>query len=283
MIFLKELATGYIPDEVSLEEATERTTHLAIGAHQDDLEIMAYHGILECYEKEDKWFTGVVCTDGRNSPRRGEYKDFTDDLMAGLRSEEQMDAADTGKYGAIFQLAYLSEEIKNPEKDNLVKDIVTILENIQPEILYTHNPADKHDAHVAVFQATIKAIRQLPAEMRPKLVYGCEVWRDLDWLPDEDKVVLDVSGNNRLAIELIHCFTSQVGGGKNYVDSTLGRRRANATFHQSHDVDSREDIAFAMDLTPLCNDDSMDVKEYVLAFVESFASDIKGKLKKYFD
>lgn len=283
MQFQKEHATGYIPDEVELEKATARTTHLAIGAHQDDLEIMAYHGILECYEKEDKWFTGVTCTDGRNSPRHGEYADFSDDLMAGIRSEEQMDAADIGKYSAIFQLAYRSEEIKNPEEDSLVQDLLTVLTNIQPDILYTHNPADKHEAHVAVFQATLKAIRQLPADKRPKAVYGCEVWRNLDWLPDDDKVVLDVSGNNQLALDLIQAFVSQVSGGKNYIDSTIGRRRANATFHRSHQVDAATDVCYAMDLTPLCLDDSLDVKRYVLGFVEGLNDDIREKLSIYFD
>ena len=282
MQFLKEQATGYIPDDKPLETALERTTHLAIGAHQDDLEIMAYHGILQCYEKDDKWFTGVVCTDGRNSPRYGDYKDITDDYMACLRSEEQMDAADVGKFGAIFQLAYLSEEVKDPHDPRLVEDLQKILENIQPEVLYTHNPADKHDAHVAVFQATIKAIRSLPKEKRPPLVYGCEVWRDLDWLPDEDKVALDVSGNNKLAIDLIQCFKTQVHGGKNYIDSTIGRRRANATFHRSHEVDGAEDICFALDLTPLCRDDSIDVLEYLQGFIDKFKKDVENKVSRYF-
>ena len=29
--------------------AVAKTTHMAIGAHQDDIEIMAYHGVLECF------------------------------------------------------------------------------------------------------------------------------------------------------------------------------------------------------------------------------------------
>ena len=49
----------FIPDSASLEKALERTTHLAIGAHADDLEIFAFHGILECYASSAKWFSGV--------------------------------------------------------------------------------------------------------------------------------------------------------------------------------------------------------------------------------
>ncbi|MCP4425341.1 MAG: PIG-L family deacetylase, partial [Chloroflexi bacterium] len=54
----------YIPDNAEVVTAVSRTTHLGIGAHQDDLEIMAYHGILACFDHNDKWFTGVTCTDG---------------------------------------------------------------------------------------------------------------------------------------------------------------------------------------------------------------------------
>ena len=48
-----------------------RTTHMGIVAHPDDLEILAYPGILECLGKDDRWFCGVVATDGRGSARSG--------------------------------------------------------------------------------------------------------------------------------------------------------------------------------------------------------------------
>lgn len=36
----------FIPDNRSVDEALAQTTHMGIGAHQDDLEIMALSGIL---------------------------------------------------------------------------------------------------------------------------------------------------------------------------------------------------------------------------------------------
>jgi len=61
----------YIPDNSS--NALARTTHLGVGAHQDDLEFMAMHGILECYDKDELWFGGVTCTNGAGSARTGEF------------------------------------------------------------------------------------------------------------------------------------------------------------------------------------------------------------------
>ena len=58
-----------------------------------------------------------------------------------------------------------------------------ILAATKPEIVYTHNPADKHDTHIGVVITTLQAMRELPRNQRPKKVVGCEVWRTFDWLP----------------------------------------------------------------------------------------------------
>jgi hypothetical protein len=82
-------AQVFVPDGLPVEQALARTTHIGIGAHQDDLEIMATHGILACYRQPDKWFTGIVVTNGRGSPRAGLYANYTDDEMQSVRVEEQ--------------------------------------------------------------------------------------------------------------------------------------------------------------------------------------------------
>ena len=71
----------YIPDGTEEKKAIVRTTHLAISAHQDDIEFMAYAPIAECFGKADKWFSGIVVTDGAGSPRSGLYADYTDEEM----------------------------------------------------------------------------------------------------------------------------------------------------------------------------------------------------------
>src|ERR1035437_242310 len=100
MQFHNPLSEIYVPDEAPVEEALSRTTHLAIGAHQDDIEIMAYHGILECFGKADRHFTSVTVTNGAGSPRTGLYKDYTDEQMRKVRRQEQRKAASVGEYSA---------------------------------------------------------------------------------------------------------------------------------------------------------------------------------------
>ena len=276
----KQTADIYIPGGISLEDALKRTTHLAIGAHQDDLEIKDYHGISECYESDDKWFTGIVVTNGAGSARAGKYADYTDEEMQEVRREEQRKAAKTGKYSVQFQLNYASSEVKNKENDDVVDDILSILRKTQPEVVYVHNPADKHDTHVATAVRTITAIRKLPAEQRPKTVYGTEVWRDLDWLCDDEKVALKVNKHPELAKALVEVFESQIAGGKRYDLATIGRRLANATYHSSHSVDECDALTFAVDLSALIKDDSISIKKFILEKIDNFKNDVNLRIDK---
>jgi LmbE family N-acetylglucosaminyl deacetylase len=278
MKFHNPSARLFVPDQAP--DPLPRITHLGIGAHQDDLEFMAYQGILACAFSPDKWFGGVTCTDGAGSSRTGDYAHFTDQEMQKVRIREQEAAAVVGNYGAMIQLGYPSSAVKSPTDPSLKNDLLRILAAARPQTVYTHNPADKHDTHIGVFAATIQALRELPAADRPKEVFGCEVWRGLDWMMDSEKVVHDVSPHENLAAALNGVFDSQIAGGKRYDLATLGRRRANATYFESHASDDSESIAFAMDLTPLVADPSLDIVDYVTGFIRRFEADVKAKLTK---
>src|SRR4030043_396570 len=104
MRFHLSTAEIFVPDGSSIEQALRRTTHLAVSAHQDDIEIMAAAPILQCFQNEDLWFTGVVMTDGRGSPRDDLYKDYTDEAMRKVRFKEQRKAAIVGEYAAQVML-----------------------------------------------------------------------------------------------------------------------------------------------------------------------------------
>lgn len=270
----------YVPDATPQAEALARITHLGIGAHQDDLEFMAFHGILACYQKPDRWFGGVTCTNGAGSARSGPFADHSDEQMQQVRRKEQDVAAKIGDYGAMLHLDYPSSAVKSSTDSRLKEDLLEILRASRPEVVYTHNPCDKHDTHIGVTVATLQALRELPADQRPLQVIGCEVWRDLDWLGDDEKVVMDVSGHDELAARLNGAFESQIAGGKRYDLAVIGRRSANATFFDSHSTDDSTQIIFGIDLTPLVRDDSLDVAGYLLGFVERFQQDVRDRLKK---
>ena len=280
MKFENDTAEFFVPDGKSAEEAFERTTHMGIGAYPDDLEIMAYHGILECFMDEKKWFLGVTITDGAGSPRDDLYASYSDEEMRKVRKVEQKKAAVVGEYGGIAMLDYPSSAVKDPQNHRVKKDLKRLISAARPSYIYTHNLADKHDTHVAVAVRVIQVLRELPPEEHPQRVYGCEVWRDLDWMVDEDKVVFDVGAHENLAAALASVFDSQICGGKRYDLATLGRRRANATYFESHGPDVTSAMIYAMDLTPLIKQPRLDITEFVIKHIDRFRQEVSARVSK---
>ena len=270
----------YVPDGLELEAALARTSHLAIGAHQDDLEFMAYHGIVECFGRADRWFAGVCVTNGAGSARSGPYSDCSDEDMQRIRVREQRKAAGVGEYGAMLQLMAPSALAKDAGDARVVEDLRRILEVARPDHVYLHNPCDKHDTHVACCVRAIEALRQLPAELRPRAVYGCEIWRDLDWLPDARKVVLACDAHPNLAAALNGVFDSQIVGGKRYDLAIQGRRAAHATFFESHEVDAHTALSFAMDLMPLLEQPGLSVADFALSLVDELKADVQARIER---
>ncbi len=282
MKFSNPAADVFVPDgSSSPEDALKRVTHLCIGAHQDDIEIMAQAGISDCYDTPGNAFGGVVVTNGSGSPRTGSYSLYTDDQMQAVRREEQREAARIGRYSIQIQLSHPSSAVKQPGQPGVAADLRSIFAGCKPSVVYLHNPADKHDTHIAVLLRCIEAIRSLPVAQRPRLVLGCEVWRDLDWLPDDAKVALDSGRHRELSLKLLRAFDSQISGGKRYDSATIGRREANATFHTSHATDKFTGITWAIDLTPSTSDGGPSVHELTSSLLSRFSSDVVKRLKAW--
>lgn len=281
MKFANPTADVFVPDALPPTVALAQVTHLCVAAHQDDIEIMAHAGIVDCLETPGKWFGGVVVTDGAGSPRSGRYAEFLDEQMKEVRRDEQRRAAKLGRYGIQIQLAHPSAAVKSGAAAGAVRsDLAAIFGGCKAETVYLHNPADKHDTHIGVLLRCLEVLRELPAERRPQKVLGCEVWRDLDWLPDNDKVALDSGRRPGLGAEMLKVFDSQIAGGKRYDLATVGRRLANATFHTSHATDKWEGITWAMDLTPLVHDPKLSVGEYTLGYIERLRKDVATRIER---
>lgn len=280
MKFNKKSAEFFVYDDVPIEKAVERTTHMAFSAHQDDTEIMAYDGIQKCFGKSDQWFMSVVVTNGAGSPRKGIYKNYSADEMVRLRKLEQKKAAFIGEYGALVMLDYESSEVKDPSNRQALEDIKELIIKATPSIIYTHNLADKHSTHVAVALRVIDAIRELPAQLRPEKLYGCEVWGKLDWLEDSERVLFNVSERPNIASALLGVFDSQICGGKRYDKAVCGNRLSNATFLSHNTVDEFSSVIYGMDLTELIRDIDIDIKQYIKSYIDGFCNNVTQRIDK---
>ena len=265
----------FTPTGISFTEAAPQLTHLGIGAHQDDLEIMALHGILECYKNPAQHFGGITCTSGSGSPRTGAYVSCSDEEMKQRRQEEQCQAARIGEYLFVAQLGFSSAAVQDSRNTQLADALHELLRQLHPQVIYTHHPLDKHPTHRAVCRAVIEALRRLPKRQHPVQLLGGEVWRSLDWVTDEDKVILDVSAHPELSEKLISIFDSQISGGKRYDLATQGRRRANATYATPHTIDQSTLASYAIDLMPLLKNNHLTLQEFALGFVDQFRKEIQ--------
>lgn len=259
-IFHQTDAELFIPDGSPPSDALARTTHLGIGAHPDDLEFMAYEGISMCYDSENLSFGGVTVTTGAYPPKTGRYAELGSHEMARLRRDEQKEAARIGRYGFQACLGYSSGELKTAAAD-LHGDLRQILQAAKPSVVYLHNPFDKHATHVALFRRCLEVLRELP--MPPTQVWGCEVWRGLEWLCGQDKRPLSTEKHPELARELCGVFVSQNEGGKRYDLAVPARWQANATFLDAHSTDASSSLSWAVDLTPLVADATLCVESFL--------------------
>jgi LmbE family N-acetylglucosaminyl deacetylase len=249
-------AEVFIPDGTPWEAAAARVTHLVVAAHADDVELMAWHAVLHA-----EGLAAAIVTGGGDR---------------GTRLLEQKRAASRGNYAAVIWLDHASADVKRAACPALASDLRAVLSSLRAREVYTHNLADKHDTHVAVAMHTVQALRANPSSV--ERVLGCEVWRALDWLQAEDKVALDVSAAEDRLMPLIGEFGSQIAGAKRYDLAAAGRKRANATFLDSHAVDRATAMEYAMDLTPLVRDPALDVTRWTLQLVERFARDVEARL-----
>ncbi|MCL2376883.1 MAG: PIG-L family deacetylase [Defluviitaleaceae bacterium] len=273
-------AEVFIPSKIDPNAALVQTTDLCIAAHHDDIEIMAYHAIAECFGSTNRHFTGVVVTDGGGSLRSGVYADHTDEDMKAIRATEQKTAACIGRYSAQLLLAYPSSEVKDPNNRAVVDELKDIILVCSPEVLYMHNLADKHDTHVALALRTIEALREIDINARPKRVVAMEVWRGLDWLRDEDKAVFDTSAYPNLSAALISLFDSQISSGKRYDLAIQGRRLANATFFASHAEDHLNSAAFGLDITDLVNS-NVNPADFIATYIDKFKNEVSARIAKF--
>jgi hypothetical protein len=115
-------------------------------------------------------------------------------------------------------------------------------------------------------------------DKRPEKLYGCEAWRALDWVNDDEKIVFDFSCRPNLGTALIGVFDSQISGGKRYDLAAQGRNVANATYLSSHNTDTMTNCGYGIDMSELIWDDNLDIGEYIRGYIRRFEDDVMERL-----
>ncbi len=228
---------------------TKIVKNIVIAAHKDDGEMIGIKAIDDSFKKDES-LVMIVLTDGSGCPRLGEYESVSDDDMVEIRTAEQKRASEIGRYNKLYLLEHPSKLVQGKDK-TIKQELVEIL-NQYPDVenIYIHNPFDKHKTHVSSCEISIDAIKEAYANgclPNLKMVLGVEVWRSLDWLPDEYKTTIDTSGSEFISQNIMSVFVSQ-NMSKRYDEAIIARRLANATFDSSHENNSYGSLTYAINL-----------------------------------
>ncbi|PKN84718.1 MAG: hypothetical protein CVU45_08860 [Chloroflexi bacterium HGW-Chloroflexi-7] len=79
---------------------------------------------------------------------------------------------------------------------------------------------------------------------------------------------------------MLGVFDSQITGGKRYDLASLARRRANATYFESHGVDVLTGLSFGLDMTSLIQNDDLEPAAFILTYLDHFAQDVMDRLQR---
>ncbi len=260
-------------------KSANTTNLLAISAHQDDIEIMAMDGILRAYGSKKYAFYAAVVGDGANCLKAGKYSEVSDKEMIEARNQEQLRASQIGEYSKLYFLKHAHSEIEQEENESIIKELQKLILEVKPEIVYTHNIFDKNPHHVKITQLVIDAINGLNIDDRPRLLYGCEIFRSLDWLPDKYKITFDLSDNKELQQRLVNVYDTRVEQSRNYTKAVMGRKLANAAFVSSNCATDEDKMYwYGINLTPVIQK-NISLNEYCIKILNDFNRELLTNIK----
>ncbi len=177
-------------------------------------------------------------------------------------------AATVAGFTGVHFADFSSDVLKDPtcRKPTLV--VKQVVAQCRSRVLWTHSPFDQHESHRFTFERVVAALLELPLKLRPGLLLGGEVWGALDWVDDRYKLSLDISDRSAHARRILQQYKSQIGA-HHYDEGAEGRWKSNGAFRDPHEVQKSLATVYAIDLTPLIDEDPMSIDEFVSRVVST--------------
>jgi LmbE family N-acetylglucosaminyl deacetylase len=268
----------WLPKKRALDKLPQKITHMAIGAHCDDLEIIGLDGIVKHFKKRGNNFFGVIVSNSQGGPIHPKFKHYSPSKIEKIREEEQIKAAQIGKYKGVAFLRYPSVKIKDPKSSPEIEEkIRELAEYLNPQIIYTHSLFDKHPTHIAVSLRTIEALRN--SAVKPEKLYGVSVWGSLNWLSQDKQVVFNLSSYEKLILKLLRVFKSQRFGPHKHDQALLSKMRADAIYLKTHEFTKHTSLIKAVDLSPLIHK-NLSLDDYLKSYISDLERTLFERINK---
>jgi LmbE family N-acetylglucosaminyl deacetylase len=185
---------------------------LAIAGHADDIELGAGGSILKHTSAGDE-VTLLLVT-------HSEYCDYNGNLVRSriVAASEAQTAANIMGINNIVCLDYETKEVLYTVK--LIEDLNRVIDDLKPDIIYTHWHGDANQDHSAIAHATVIAARNTPRVL---------MYRS-NWNPTvtnfEGNFIVDISDYMEGKIRAIKAHRSEVAKrGPNWVEYFTNQNR----------------------------------------------------------
>ena len=179
---------------------------LVFSAHQDDETLGAGGTIAKHVKNGDEVHLGIVTS--------GYKPKWTDEILK-LNKEEALKVKEILGIKHIYFLNFPAIKLDTVPKQDLNDSFIKIINNFQPEIIYTPFSGDIHQDHREVFQSVLVATR--PVKNCPvKKVLAFEVASSTEWGAFSNKevfkpnVFVDISDTLQIKIKAFKAYKRQI-------------------------------------------------------------------------
>lgn len=142
---------------------------LVIYPHPDD-ETLATGGVIALHAKQGVPVTYACFTMGQMGRNMGKPFFANRETLPKIREKELRDACEALGISDLRLMGYRDKTLEFEDPEHLADVIQGLIQELNPSLVITYYPGYcVHPDHEALAEATVRAIRRLPAEERPVL------------------------------------------------------------------------------------------------------------------
>lgn len=184
---------------------------LVIAAHPDD-EVLGCGGAIARLAKEGHELNIAILGEGVTS--RYEKREAADQSLIGALQAKSRQVAELLGATSHFQGKLPDNRFDTIPLLEVIKDLERLVEEIQPEVIFTHGGADLNIDHTIVHRAVLTATRPM-ASCPVKAIYTFEIPSSTEWAfgqfhsPFRPNVFVDIVSSLEIKIQAMAVYESE--------------------------------------------------------------------------
>jgi LmbE family N-acetylglucosaminyl deacetylase len=182
-----------------------RNQVVVIGAHPDD-ELLGAGGTLAVHAREGDEVHAIVVADGAGSR-------YPDELAATLEKQARQ-AADVVGFASLRFLDLPDQRLDTVPLIELTQRLEAVLDDIGPDVVYTHFPEDVNDDHRLVAKCTWVACRPYRRRLGKFAVFETPSSTEWAWpmpaAPLQPSLYVDITDTIDVKIAAMECYATEL-------------------------------------------------------------------------